>query len=188
MAQEIVRVCDPCLVENGTRVDAAVVVLDLGAGPRAVDLCEAHQAELVKPLADAVDLWGVKPDPVPGKVKAPRKPRQQAAAAADGSTLVESMKTAGSVYACPWCDFEVNARTAFQSHAKRTHGVSSVMRLIGTTCPVCGEVHSMAGPTNMDRHVKRVHGLASLSWAVRAARAIGDPFGVDARVRAAVDA
>lgn len=200
MAQEIVRICDPCMIETGTRVDAAVVVLDTGRGPLAVDLCEQHLAELVKPLADAVALWGVKPDPVPAKARTatrtarktpaarPARPAPEVVVPSDGSADEAELapSAVGSKYVCTFCQHTGwDSRSAWAKHLALEHGVAGFASLAGTACPVCGAVHGLRGSDSLERHVGRAHGLASVSWAVLAARAIGDPFGVDARVRAA---
>jgi len=185
MAQEILRICDPCLAESGVRSEARAIVLDLGPGPTVVDLCELHEVQIVKPLTDAMALWGVPAD-VParkGKRKqATRRPSVTEAARAARSTTAEAE---GADHPCPWCAYGVENSSSFRRHIGMDHGVASFSTVVGRVCPVCGEHHQPRGRDSMLNHVQTVHGLPSVARAVLEARAVGDPFGVDAAVQAA---
>jgi uncharacterized C2H2 Zn-finger protein len=190
MAQEILRICDPCMAENGVRSEARPIVLDLGTGPYVVDLCDLHEVQIVKPLTDAMALWGVVAE-VParkGKRKyTPRKPSITEAARAARSSPAEGETgpQTDHLEACPWCPYWVDNASSFRRHVTKSHGVSSFSAVVGKSCPVCGSVHQPRGVDSMSRHVEAAHGLPSVSRAVLAGRHLGDPFGVDAAVQLA---
>lgn len=187
MAQEILRICDPCIAETGVRSEARPIVLDLGTGPTVVDLCELHEVQIVKPLTDAMALWGV-PAEVPSRKGGKRKYTRRAAsssAAAAPRTTAEAVEAAGRDHACPWCPFTVDSSSAFRRHVAKAHDVGSFSALAGRMCPLCGSQHQPRGADSLAGHVAAVHGLPSVSRAVIAARAAGDPYGVDAALQAA---
>jgi len=68
MAKEIVAWCDACIEEDpDSRVPATTTPpMQLGGGKaRTMDLCERHTKELVQPLLDALESYGVVPQPNP---------------------------------------------------------------------------------------------------------------------------
>jgi hypothetical protein len=183
MAQEIIRLCDPCLVDHGTRADGAPFTVDIGDGPRLLDLCEAHRDELIKPLADALYLYGVKP--VGGAPTLPRRRHRSpsAAASARGSSGPKAVLDGAQV--CPFCTYTVDAVSAMYRHMHVQHGFTRLQRVMGHQCPLCGDKFSPGGKDNLTAHVLAAHGEPSVSRALLAGRAAGDPYGVDARVQAA---
>lgn len=173
MAQEIVRLCDPCLVEDQARVPANGHTIDLGAGPMVIDLCESHEARLLKPVLDLLELYGVAEG---GKHAKPRRKRREAAPAKPAAEVVDVAE--GHQHACPWCEYAVNSAGAFRRHLAEVHGVGGFSGWVGNTCPLCGSKHQPRGADSLAGHVAAVHGLPSVSRAVVAARAAGDPYGV----------
>jgi hypothetical protein len=184
MAQEIVRLCDPHLIDHRTREPGQPYTVDLGNGPRVLDLCVEHHAELLKPLADALDLYGVKP--VSGPIVKRRNKSGPAAALGRG----ESGRAAipDGVHACPFCTFTVNAISAMYRHMEAHHGFHGLQATMQRQCPLCGDRFAKGGTTSLAGHVQTAHAEPSVSRALLAARAAGDPYGVDARVQAAASA
>lgn len=186
MAQEIVRLCDPCLAEDASRVGGVGLTVNLGDGPLVVDLCDSHLARLVKPLADVLGLYGV----AEGRAARTRKGgtgrrRQPRATPAEGAAEVAE---GGRAYPCPWCDYESAASSPFRRHVAEVHGLAGFSSWAGRVCPVCGEDHPPRGTNSMAAHVRDAHGLPSVARAVRAGRDAGDPYGIDAALQTAVNA
>jgi len=70
MAKQIIAWCDACLEADPESQEPATttapMVLDTsakGAKPRTIDLCDRHHKELVVPLIDALNAWGVSLQP-----------------------------------------------------------------------------------------------------------------------------
>lgn len=186
MATEIVRLCDPHLIDHGTRTPGEAYTIDLGDGPRVVDMCEEHRDELLKPLADALYLYGVKPVGVPAAKQRNRSQPATATAVTRGEPGRQGGRRAitDGLHACPFCTFTVNAQSAIYRHMDRHHGFHNLQGAMDHQCPLCGDRFPQSGKANLSMHVKNVHDQPTVTRALRAARDAGDPYGVDARVQA----
>lgn len=185
MAQEILRICDPCMAEQGVRTEARPIVLDLGKGPLMVDLCELHEAQIVKPLLDAMALWGVAAD-VPAPKRRKGSGRSRSIVPVSDGLVALAQGHDSRPHSCPWCVYATASSSSFRRHIRTAHGVEQFSALVGNTCPVCGSEKPPRGVDSLAAHVLAAHNMPSVSAAVIMGRAEGDPFGVDARLQAAV--
>jgi hypothetical protein len=186
MAQKIIRLCDPCQADGEDNADAAPVVVSLGAGFRALDLCPTHAAQILKPVADALEAFGVRVDGPQTARKTTRgagyRPPMSGPVAA--ARRVEGVADPSLRHLCPACAYGANAESAVRRHIQQVHGPRlTPITLADFTCPLCGERHQGRGKGSLIAHLADVHAQPSIGHAVHAADADGDPYGVAAAVR-----
>jgi hypothetical protein len=179
MAREIVVHCDVDM-RTGARVAGATYTLDLGRGPREIDLCEAHAKELVTPLQLVVDDLGSKPI-TPTAPQAGR--RSGAATATSLDRLVTSDARHGKPPAgersepCPFCPLDYTTMTSIVTHCRNKHGFdpkATTADIFGRTCPICGA----GGYDMLSTHAQHTHELGSVARLFAAAAAAGDEHGI----------
>lgn len=194
--------CDVCQRDEGAQVEGQTLTMALDGKPRALELCETHYAQLVKPLADVLAELGRKPDdgaaPRKGSGaprKAPGVPEAQAGASVpqrgrkarqEGSQAPAHQEQDRDSYPCIICGKELTRSDIYRRHLGAVHGVSASV-LQGDTCPVCGQGEL----SKMGVHVSGQHadmGLANSAQALVWARDHGDPYGAYKAVMAAVGA
>jgi len=172
MVQQIVTLCDACYDEGKTEAASPYVVTVLGA-TWGVELCEAHRASLIDPLADVAERLGqaVKPK---------------------ATKATKAAKTAGSdrpnAEPCLLCGHVSPRISALLQHLKASHH-TNLEAVYGTDCPVCARAFDSA--TALGVHVSRSHpevtdalGATSIPAAIRYAAEHGDPHDIVAKVLA----
>ena len=184
MAREIVTHCDVDM-RNDERVPGTTYTLDLGRGPREIDLCDVHAKELLGPLSSALDELGGKPL---APVKASSKATSKRSAAGATGTLDVDVLLAGARYGkvvppeqrthpCPFCPLDYTSATSVIAHARKAHGFASkatTTDVFGRVCPLCGQ----GGFDILATHALHVHELPSVAALFAAAREAGDPHGI----------
>ena len=127
MAREIIAWCDVHLGESegAERIAGRPVTISLGmsTSPVQVDLCEAHEIELVKPLRDVLTEYGIRADDVP--VVSPRRTRQK------GGDWVGEFKCN-----VEGCGTVTRSLGTLRSHSIAVHK-QSLADLTGTAAYVC---------------------------------------------------
>ena len=178
MAVEIVTMtwCDPCLVEHDARTTARTfeIVLD-GGKPRTIELCEAHELEILKPLRDLLARFG-------RRIQAPpRAPRVSAPAvgepAARSGRAGRAPASGERPLVCIACDATYAARGGYAAHLTSAHGApktATISAAYGGRCPLCGYTGEPAG---LGAHTGSIHRLG-VAQAFTEAREAGDPFGI----------
>lgn len=173
--QEVITRCDVC------REIAEPVVVALGRTERrvVVDLCPAHDAELVAPLRELVSAHGRQlVDPEPARPATPAK-------------VPPGMPVP---YLCLGCGVSSKSHAGISQHYKTHHGLGTTESVYGgLTCPLCKHTpttaaalgsHAVAGhpeaanPPGPGASASGVHDL------YRYADEQGDAHGVVAKARA----
>lgn len=195
MAREIVVLCDPCLAEDvRTAAVESTVAVEIGAVKpnaklKALALCERHQTELLKPLADVLNEFGVAvdgspkaPAPLDGERRSGRGGRVTAEELAANAAATGKRKgrqpTGERLAQCLWCELAYTAKSGsgFMRHLRVNHGFHGFVEAFGGLCPLCGE-----GPYDlMLAHVQKTHpefGFIVVSQPFLWARDNGDPYG-----------
>jgi hypothetical protein len=180
MAQEIVRLCDPCLADD-ERVNASAVTVALNGKPLLLDLCEDHEALLIKPLRDVLAAFGQTVTAPTGAPKRAYTKRTPPSAAEPAGPAPAMPATEGHVHVCPFEHTGYAGASALLKHLDSVHGLRGIYAATGGVCPLCGVERPPSGAHSLAGHVRDEHGEPSLSRAVVAAEAIGDPHGVHAR-------
>lgn len=197
MAQKIIRLCDVCMTENRDEREVEPETIGYGGRSFGLDLCDQHRAELLKPLLDALDLYGT---PL-GRDGAPKPARSRASASAgrsqlrDETTAVKRSRPgpkaptgdpmAPGVHPCPieGCPAVYSGSTGdknMRRHMIAAHDHDgSIGAALGYRCPVCGDTFARAGQSSLAAHTKSTHRL-TMSQAIVEARRTGDPFGLAA--------
>lgn len=187
--------CDVCQRDDDAQVTGETFQGLLDGKPRELELCEAHWAQLVKPLADVMAELGRKPDgqaPKTGPGR-PRKSPPMVQAQAEPSEPERPRKAPQKAqaqeqeqdhaYPCLLCDAVLVSQGSYRHHLNR-HGLSAPVAQ-GDTCPVCGQ----EGLTKVGVHVSGQHadmGLANAAQALVWARDHNDPYGAYKAVMRAV--
>lgn len=180
MAREIVTLCDPCLAED-VRSTGRTIEIGIEGKSRTVELCETHELQLLKPLADILGRFGQRVTltaPAGSRTSVPRPPRAAGPAAVDpGAPRLGKPPTGPRDLACIACEMTYSTPSGLAGHLVRIHGVSATATLsaaYGARCPLCGHEGSASG---LGVHSGSAHHLA-IARAFTAARDAGDPFGV----------
>jgi len=161
MAREvqILTWCDVCYAaEEHVPVAATHEVIVDGKG-YLIELCEAHEVALFKPLLGltehAADL-----DKVKGKQPAKKSTKTTSALTASTRTRTRTIATGtdralpvGIVCPVAHCGqpYHGRSQSAMEQHVRIIHEVTFAT-LLGTECPVCGETYEMVGA-----HVSNSH-------------------------------
>jgi hypothetical protein len=174
MAREIVTWCDPC-IGTDQRTPGREVAITLGTGkPRVIAVCDAHEAEYVKPLEALLSEFGSPVDGSPKGIAGSDAPRHlldfQISGTRKGRTP-EGERTSQ----CLWCPLTfASDGSGLLGHIEKVHGLPrSLKDAFGPACPVCGNAYELLGS-----HVKKSHGCESITDAFLMARENGDPHGV----------
>lgn len=196
MAREIVVNCDLDMTA-GERVPASTYTLDLGSGPREVDLCDGHREALLDPLIEVVEQYGSRPLGANGAHKhAAGQPRSRAVLPAGSDpnalgTLLDRARSGqrrGSApkgereHACLFCPLDYASTGALRAHCGKQHGFGaddSIGAIYGRVCPLCGA----GGYDVLTQHGARTHEIRSIAGLFAAAAAAGDPHGIVAERR-----
>ena len=126
MAVEVVTRtwCDPCLVEHDARTSGRTIEITLDGKRRTVELCESHEAELLKPLADVLDRSGhrvpVVGSPARSRPKLPGEPEP----------VRTGKQPAGPrELACLVCDAAYASSAGLGNHYAADHGMPKAKTL-----------------------------------------------------------
>lgn len=160
MAQQIITLCDPCLME-GKEAPAqtwGVTISAPGAkgAPYEIDVCDVHAAPF-RALVENLGETGRRADrrrPLPTVAAAPGQ-----TAAAPSARAV----SAGAAYACPadGCGYVSSSASGLRSHATSAHGLS-VSEMTGDAsipCPQDGCDRAFKGWQGVSSHLRTVHGF-----------------------------
>lgn len=194
MATEIVHWCDVHLAADERHPVVARHTVTLDGTALVLELCEACEVSMFKPLAGFLTEHGV-PERVAGKPVKPVKAASTSAARrvsadADGRTLIEvpgratgNPLTDRVLYPCLVCDGVIEGRNPFERHLRDEHGTTPV-GLYGTVCPVC--THPAVGTVGLSAHGRGAHEVNGSFALFDLARREGDPHGIVAARLAAV--
>lgn len=177
MAREIVAWCDVDM-RTDERVPAITYALDLGRGPREIDLCESHAKALLAPLVEVVEALGGKPSK-PSKASPPIARQTAGSGSLDELLLSErrGRTPAGERdHPCPWCPLNYANATGLLGHIRKAHGFTSdasAADVFGAQCPLCGQAYGSLG-----NHASKSHDIPGVAALFAAAREAGDPYGV----------
>lgn len=172
MVQHIVTLCDVCY-DGGKTEPAEGHIVTVAGGTWHLELCEAHRAALIYPLADVAERLGqaVKPKPA--------KPTKAAKMPSGDRPNAEP---------CLLCGHVSPRISALLQHLKASHH-TNLEAVYGTDCPVCAREFESA--TALGVHVSRSHpevtdalGATSIPTAFRYAVEHDDPHDVVAKVLA----
>lgn len=151
--------CDVCPAHT-VRADESIV-LDLGSGPRRIDVCETCFNNLIKPLVPAVEEHGVAPEA--GERSQPKRTSAHAHGGADPGH-------------CPLCDRDV---AWLSTHVRSNHPEVKPETYLrhtksrGYFCPWCTETRETT--QQLSHHVGRAHpGSRIMHWAAERATAAGN--------------
>jgi len=175
MARQIVTLCDVCLGEDA-RTEGRTVEVTLDGKSRTVELCETHEAQLLKPLADVLAEFGAKAGA--GTSHVVRTPRRRTADA--GEPVIRRGKEPASGerdLECLACGASYASAAGLAGHYAAAHGQparTTLSVVFGDRCPLCGVT---TAAKRLGRHTGGVHGL-SMAQAFSEARSAGDGFGV----------
>lgn len=180
--------CDVCQRDDGAQVEALSYTMQLDGRPRTLELCDMHQAQYVKPLADLLADLGRKPDDGEAPRKGagrPRKGLEAPGAQAEPTGQQRARKAPPEAqeatpqddegYPCIICGTHLARADNYRRHLASVHDLPPGV-LQGDTCPVCGQ----GGLTRMGVHVAGQHGDMGLGNSAQAlvwARENGDPYG-----------
>lgn len=163
--------CDVCAAGDvDTPGDTQLIQLH-GLKPLELELCEAHDKELVKPLRDVLAELGSKPM---DRTSAVAVPRQHQGGAHEFSELVQ----------CLWCDHKpFGSQSGMTGHLRDAHQMPGQVVAVFTDCPFCGEAIGNQGPA-FGHHVRAEHpGKPTMRpVAYQVALREGDPLGVVQRL------
>lgn len=173
MAREIVVLCDPCLAED-VRSTGRTIEIAIEGKSRSVELCETHEAEIVKPLLDVLGRFGSR------ITVAPRSSRSAAASpvpvSAEGQRLGKPPAGPRQLV-CIACGADYASSSGLALHMTAKHGAPERGALSwahGDRCPLCG-LTCAAG--RLGSHAGTVHSTGT-AQVFTAARDAGDEFGV----------
>jgi hypothetical protein len=185
MAREIVAWCDVHM-KVGERQPARTFTLDIGRGPRELDLCEVHEKELISPLADALEDFGAKPIAPASAVRRAANGPKSVEALASASVRHGKRPTNERAHPCPFCPLDYTTMTSVVTHCRNKHGFASdatTADIFGRICPLC----AAGGYDVMSSHAQQTHELGSVAALFAAAKEAGDEFGVVAERTALAD-
>ena len=147
MAQTIVTLCDPCLMEGkeapGLTWGLVVTVPGAKPAPYEIDVCDMH-AEPYRVLVAHLGEDGRRAD---------RKRPLPTAQAAPGAGPKAQPVAAGAGHACPVCGHVLGAKGGLRSHVQNEHGK--------TLAEVEGKAAIPCVAPDCDRHFSGWQGVAS---------------------------
>lgn len=169
MAIEIIQVkwCDICQNEGSSVAGETVGPVSLGNGAMLeLELCEPHKTRFLLPIESILAEFG-RPvsEPYQGAVT-PTRTRERA--------------TGERNEFCLLCDYAARTSNAIRQHYMSTHRTPGLIKLLGMTCPLCGERQDRE--RRLLAHVQATHGEPNVNSAFYRARAEGDPHGIAAEV------
>lgn len=174
MVQQIITLCDVCY-DGGKTSPATGHVVTVAGGTWHLELCEAHRAALIYPLADVAERLG-------------QAVKGEAAKAATSSSGGGNGGRNATAEPCLVCEHHAPTIAALLLHLRNKHA-TTIGAVYGTTCPLCAREFPNASA--LGGHVSRTHrevaatlGNASLPEAFRYAADRGDEHDVVAKVLA----
>lgn len=176
----------------GERVVGQAFALSLPGHPaRELDLCQPCRSDLVDELLELVVARSR-----PAEAPAPKvvgKGAKAGKAAANTAARMIAVEVPGQlelgaespveeVHTCPVCGVTSRSYAGVEQHMRNHHG-TSLAKVFGSDCPVCGRSCATVGG-----HGARAHGTGNLLELIAQAEQLGDPFGVVAQARVAFEA
>lgn len=154
MAQTIVTLCDPCLME-GKEAPAqtwglAVAAPGSKAAPYEIDVCELHADPYRVLLAHLAE---------DGR-RADRK-RPLPSVAAPGATVAPRAGSDGGPHVCPVCGHETPSAGGMPSHVKNAHNMTlaEATGQASISCPMPGCDRHFKARQGQSAHLRSAHGL-----------------------------
>jgi hypothetical protein len=181
MAREIVLWCDVDMRDD-QRVPGSTRTLDLGHGPREIDLCDQHAKQYLEPLADILDELG-------SRAERPQTLRPRAdARKVQGLSKLDNLLTTqrrgklpdddddGRGFQCLFCTLDYTNSGSLRVHIRKLHGFTDAgfPEIFGRACPLCGQ----SGYGALSVHALNTHNQPNVSALFVAAREAGDPHGI----------
>lgn len=157
--------------------------IDLGAGPRDLDICTECQDTLTWRQVETLYIKEGRPVGSTGQEALP-VPRYSSPKFGSGPSRGTS-ETAKD-QPCPWCKVQLDNVTGTRKHLWDVHGLD--VRNIQPKCPLCDQVNINTGEAfksqqGVSLHCYRAHGVSYMRALVKAKRN-GDPYGVIAHAEA----